>query len=102
MIVNKSFKYDTEEHSKVHEWVERNPKFSEAIRQLIERECGEVDPVTKALQEIRQQISGLRLSSPVTPQQEAELIEIEQTVEQVERQEIKSINPTNLKSRYGL
>jgi hypothetical protein len=100
MIVNKSFKYDSDECPKVHKWVTSQSNFSDAIRKLIEKNC-EPDPVLKALQEIRQQITGLRLGGPVTPQQEAELIKIEESVNQVEeRQEVKEVNREQLKTRY--
>jgi hypothetical protein len=103
MIINKSFKYDSDKCPKVHNWVTKQDNFSESVRQLIEKECGEVDPVVKALQEIRQQIAGLRLSGPVNPQQEANLIQIDEAVQELqEKTEIKAVNPIQLKNRYGI
>jgi hypothetical protein len=103
MIVNKSFKYDSDKFPKVDEWVQRQTVFSDAIRKLIEKECGVTDPVLDELKQIRQQLSGLRLSGPVTPRLESELIQIEETLGQIEeRQEVKEVDAKQLKSRYGL
>lgn len=109
MIVNKSFKYNSVKHPKIHTWVEAlgEREFSEAVRELIEKDCGgkasEPNPVLEELRQLRQQIEQLRVSGPVTSRQEAELIRLDEAVQGLqEKAEYKEVDKTQIKNRYGI
>lgn len=119
-VINKSFKYNDKKHPVVHAWImalEKEGKdFSKAVRALIEENCRaketesiipegreSQETILNEIRSLRQLIAGLRAAGPVTSQQEADLIRIDETVQQIEEKvEIKTVDKGFLKNRYGL
>ena len=107
MIITKSFKYDPEKRPKVHEWllaVEDSGKdFSESMRRLIEGDNREREQLRRDIDTLKQMIAGLQTTGFQAPMQKAELLEIQEVVDEIAAQsEIRQVNISVMKNRYQL
>jgi hypothetical protein len=108
MLISKTFKYDPEEHPKVHQWFldldAKGMNASEQIRRLIEGEGAKQDDRGKLQDDIRKlwsEVERLKAGAITRPQPEqVEIIEVEKRVEKIAEQPEIQVNIGALKNRY--
>jgi hypothetical protein len=115
MLISKTFKYDPEEHPKVHQWfLELDAKgmnASEQIRRLIESEQSKEEIIQKAeddrkklqddVRKLWSEVERLKAGAISRPQPEqVEIIEVEKRVEKIAEQPEIQVNVGALKNRY--